>query len=439
MVKSVVIHIDNSYSRITGLTPEQFKKLRAALSYQDNPKAVFYSGKRFPTTKYLIDSKGNFPTGLLNRVELFLKKDEIRFIHNDLIPAALVNKVNHCFTNTMLPYRAQLTAASKIDIFDRGILAMPTGTGKSLVIALIAARLNVRTLIVVPNLEIKKQLIETFSALFGDMSNITIENIDSNVLMTAIDYDCLIIDEAHHVAAKTYYKLNKTAWRGIRYRYMLTATPFRNNPEEQLLFEGIAGKIIYKLSYREAIREGYIVPVEAYYIELPKKKTNAYTWSEVYSELVVNNSDRNMAIANLLLKLSIEKKSTLCLVKEINHGNELKEYSGALFTNGQSSETREYITKFNKGKIKILIGTNGILGEGVDTKPCEYVIIAGLGKAKSAFMQQVGRALRCYPGKKSAKVIIIKDKSHKFTLTHFREQCKIFRDEYNVEPQKLEI
>lgn len=432
-----LLELGNSYSNIKGLTTSQFKDLRKLLSYRDNPQAIFYSKRPFPTVKYLIDSKGNYPTGLQPRVERFLNSNLIKFS----VKAVKANckKVDHKFKNiSFTPYLAQETAVSKVDIYHRGIIAMPTGTGKSLVIALIVARLNVKTLIVVPNLEIKKQLIESFKALFGDMSNISIENIDSNALKTAKGYDCLIIDEAHHVAAKTYYKLNKSVWSGVYYRYMLTATPFRNNPEEELLFEGIAGKIIYKLSYREAISKGYIVPVEAYYIELPKQKTDAYTWAQVYSELVVNNHTRNHCIRELLCNLIESEQSTLCLIKEIAHGMKLS-IPSTPFANGQDAASRVYINKFNSKQLLSLIATAGLLGEGVDTKPCEYVIIAGLGKAKSAFMQQVGRAVRTYPGKESAKVILFKDKSHKFTLAHFKEQCKILKEEYGIEPIKLEL
>src|SRR6185295_4275346 len=109
------------------------------------------------------------------------------------------------------------------------------------------------------------------------------------------------------------------------------------------------------------------------------------------------------------------------------------------FANGQDDTTRHYIKKFNNRELLSLVGTTGILGEGVDTKPCEYVIIAGLGKAKSAFMQQVGQAIRTYPGKETAKIILIKDKSHKFLLRHFNTQVRILKEEYGVTPMKLEL
>lgn len=432
------ITIDNSFSQITGLDIPTFNRLRKLLSYDMDSSAKYFSANSFSTMRYLIDNKGNFPTGLLTTIEDFLTADKVVYFAKDLRKKPAVVPAN---TDPMplTPYSSQSFACLRAIRANRGTISMPTGTGKSLVIALIAKQLNLATLIVVPNLEIKKQLQESLSALLPS-ADITIENIDSSALQTTKKkFDVLMIDEAHHVAAKTYQKLNKGQWNGIYYRFFLTATPFRNNNEEELLLKSIAGEVVYRLTYRDAIAKGYIVPVEAYYLEMPKVKTDAHTWAEVYSELVVNNQARNEAIALLLLRLNKEGKSTLCLVKEIKHGTILSEMTNIPFANGQDEDTRVEITRFNKGKIKSLIGTSGILGEGVDTKPCEFVIIAGLGKAKSAFMQQVGRAVRTYPGKESAKVILIKDSSHKFTKAHFKSQCDVLLDEYKVIVDKIEL
>lgn len=435
----VIIEIDNSYSKVKNLTSVPFNALRKELSYSIDKQAAYFSNNHFNTTRYCIDKYGVFATGLLNRVIRYLDDNSIPFEVDDKRDLSKPVMSQHKLNLQHLPHEWQVTAAKYALDYGRAIISAPTGSGKSLTMALIIAQTGVAALVVVPSLQIKQQLTDAFKSIFKDMSNITIENIDSSALKKTKHYDLLIIDEAHHVAAKTYQKLNKTAWKGIRWRVFLTATPFRNNTEETLLFEGIAGSNVYKLSYKEAVSEGYICPIEAYYIEIPKTKTEGYTWAQVYSELVVNNIPRNGILTELMLKLSLSNKSTLCLVKEIAHGEKLSAHTGILFANGQDDDTRRFIELFNAGDIKSLIGTTGIVGEGVDTKPCEYVIICGLGKAKSAFMQAVGRCLRMYPGKASGKVIIISDRSHKFTKSHFKAQCQILLDEYGVIPLKLDI
>jgi len=427
----IKIAVGNSYSKITGLSPKQDKELREALSYTVGKDSQYYGGFG-PKKKSLLSKKGEFPTGLLLRVWTLFPGVIIQYTR--IAPSADI-RMGRMYKKE--PYPDQLKAVNNALSEHRGIISMPTGTGKSLVIALIALRLNVKTLVVVPSLEIRQQLAMSLLEVLGANHKVTVRNIDSPDLKTMTDFDCLIIDEAHHVAARTYQKLNKTAWTGIYYRFMLTATPFRNDSEETLLFEGIAGQVIFELSYKDAVKRGYIVPVEAYYLEIPKTKgIDAVTWHQVYKELVVNNAGRNSMIRNLLFSLALDRKSTLCLVKEVAHGNNLKPIS---FVSGADDESRQLIEKFNTGEVKVLIGTEGIIGEGVDTRACEFVILAGLGKAKSRILQAVGRAVRKYPGKESAKVILIKDRSHRFCLKHFNEECRVIKEYYGVTPIKLEI
>lgn len=434
------ISIGNSYSRVTGLTVKQEKELREILSYTVGGRNAYFS-KYGPRRQSLLAKRGEFPTGLLDRVYDYLVEFSVSHTSGRPRYPRASYASWHPLSLPIKPYDAQIHAINAVKQYHRGILSMPTGTGKSFVIAMIIDCLRVKTLVIVPTLEIKKQLTKTLSELFhySDKKHITIENIDSRNLKNAKNYDCLIIDEAHHSASKTYRKLNKTAWNNIYYRYFLSATAFRNDPEEQILFESIAGEIIYKLSYRDAIKDSYIVPVEAYYLECPKQETDAFTYAEVYSNLVVHNNPRNKIICNLLERLKNNSVYTLCLVKEVAHGKILSKLTGIPFVNGEDEASREYIRQFNEGKIRSLIGTEGIIGEGIDTKPCEYVVIAGLGKAKSSFMQKCGRGVRKYPGKESCKVILFRDKSHKFLTRHFNEQRKILIDEYGVKPVKLEI
>jgi superfamily II DNA or RNA helicase len=131
--------------------------------------------------------------------------------------------------------------------------------------------------------------------------------------------------------------------------------------------------------------------------------------------------------------------STLCLVTEVAHGNKLAALTGLPFVNGADNDSRDYIDLFNRGEIPSIIATTGVMGEGVDSKAAEYVIIAGMGKAKSRFQQQVGRVLRRYKNKETGKVIIIRNPSHKYLLRHFNAQVKTLLDEYGVKPVKLNI
>lgn len=433
----IEIKVGNSYSQITGMSAQFEKELKQALSYELGADSIYFGG--FKRRNSLLGKRGNFPTGLLHRVTALCSQ---RHGPNFGTYTAQIGPRHGSYVSLLkpgiVPWEDQALAVQAALQHDRGIISMPTGTGKSLVAAMLCAQFGVRTLIVVPSLEIKTQLTADLDTYLTNTEFIRVENIDSTALESLTDFDMLIIDEAHHVAARTYQRLNRKQWKGIYYRFFLTATPFRNQTDETLLFEAIAGEVIYKLSYKEAIRKGYIVPVEAYYIEIPKQLTEGFMWREVYSDLVVNNAVAHQKLVDVLTGLHASGKSTLCLVKEVKHGQILADLSDLAYVHG-SSDDRSSIRSFNQRVHKVLIGTTGVLGEGVDTKPCEYVIIAGMGKAKSAFMQNVGRAVRKFGDKVSAKVILIRYKGHKFCTRHFKAQCVILQEEYGVTPIKLEV
>jgi superfamily II DNA or RNA helicase len=338
------------------------------------------------------------------------------------------------------PRKYQLDAADHAAVKDRAGISMCTGSGKSFTMAMLIHKLQMRTLCIVPNLELKRQLQATFLELFGSLDNICVENIASPRLKHETDYEVLILDECHHAASASYRILNRTAWKNIYHRYFFTGTYFRSQESETLLFEGIAGPCCYKFTYQEAVAAKAIVPVEAYYIEIPKVKPkgNIDSWPAMYSELVVNNAARNTLLQRLMYKLHVADKSTITIVKELEHGYALSGDGAFPFANGVDGST-DLIASFNSGETKTLIGTTGVVGEGVDTKPAEFIIIAGLGKSKNSIMQWVGRGLRTYPGKESAKVVLILDKSHKWCRAHYREQAKVLLEEYGVTPVKLDI
>lgn len=424
--------LGNSLSKLDGLSIEQHRSLKKVLSYKvaGSQYTVDHTGGM----RYLLAKDGTFASGLLKRVIGWLNSSKLRpqLEDNRKAPRGQPGLYKPKFE--FIPYKEQLTAVSSAVKHHRGSLVMPTGSGKSITMALLVNALQLRTLIVVPNLGLKRQLTESFTKIFGKvgMRNITILNIDSSALEDATDYDCLIIDEAHHSAALTYRKLNKKAWGGIYYRFCFTATPFRGQEEEQILMETITGEVVYKLSYEEAVAAGMICPIEAYYLEVPKVGVKGNTWPTVYKELVVNHKHRNEMIQTLLDCL--KGLSVLCLVKEVAHGHEFN----APFAHGENPDTHFLIDTFCKGS-RSLVATTGVCGEGVDTKPCEYVILAGLGKSRPALMQAFGRVLRTYPGKVTGKVILFKDTSHKFTLSHFKAQVKVLKEEYGVIPTRLEL
>lgn len=431
------IIIENSFSRIEGYNNKQFQQLRTLLSYRVSDSEAFYGNYKSPL-RYLIDKKGEFMTGLFPRVMAHLAEKNTPFSVLDKrikpTPIPGLFKLSSAFVSRDY----QDKAVTRLMGYIRGGAEMVTGSGKSITQALLIAARQLRTLCIVPNLTLRDQLRETFLQAFGSLDNIDVENIDSPKLKSPGNYGQLLLDETHHAAATTYRTLNKSCWQNIYHRYFFSGTFFRSADEESLLLEGIAGTPCFKFGYPEAVKAGAITPIEAYYYTVPKQEMrgNESSYQAVYSELVVNNEPKNLLIASLLGRAHKSGVSSLCLVKEIRHGEILAELTGFPFANGRDG-SKDLIRTFNSGEVKTLIATTGVCAEGVDTKLAEYLFLAAGGKAKVQFMQMVGRVLRPAGGKASGKVVLFKDTSHKYLSKHFNQCVKYLMDEYAVKPTQL--
>lgn len=485
--------INNSVSQIVGLTPEQFSGLKDELSSEEVDFGYFSLTPRFlnrlrerkgvvtykdakgiprpvlnkqfrpfkraqdvrdavsrrqkafikgyvakKTT--LISKKGEFPSGLLTMAQTWLKENCISVKVEDMRerpePTPGMFRLN---LGDLKPYPEQLAAVEAAVKIGRGTIQACTGFGKSLVLAVLVNRLQLRTLILVPNLNLKSQLRETFTKMFGGLENVTIENYDSPVIQKDGAYDLLVIDEGHHSACRTIQKLNKRLWNDIYHRFFLSATPYRSREAENIILQSVTGDMIYSVPYAKARDKGYVVPVEAYFYTLPKTKNPGTSWPEVYKRCVVENEYRNKLIAFLMKNLHEHKQSTLTLVKELAHGETLSGLTGAGFANGESDETPTLMNWFANGDLKSLIATTGVAGEGSDLRACSWVIIAGLGKSRNAFAQQVGRCVRRFPGKEWGRVILFRDQSSKWLEDHFQSECRHLKEEFGVVAEELEL
>lgn len=433
-----ILKLGNSYSQLEGLTVEQYRRLKTAMSYTVDSGP----GTR-PRTVSLLSKKLEFPTGLEYLVDF-----PVEVVDTRARPTALPDAPQSLFIpgRAPTPYSAQKAAVEAVIASDgRGIVVAPTGTGKSLKIALTIDAFKVKTLVVVPRVGLKNQLTRSLIHWFGKTNFdqfVQVANIDSlDPGKQLTGFGMIIVDELHHVAAKTYRDLNRKAWNDVYHRVGFTATAFRSDENERLLFESFLSKEVYRIPYSTAVKQQYIVPLECYYLEIPKTPLvgNKAHYGSMYSQCIVDYDHRNTMVAVALARLHGQKKVTLCLVKEIRHGEILSSKTGFPFANGKDGMSEQLIKAFNEGSINTLIATCGVCGEGTDTVRAEWVIVAGAGKAKTQLMQMLGRVFRNYPGKKSGKALLLFDKSHEWFRKHFREQFKILKEEYGIEPSQITL
>jgi len=432
----ITLKIDNSTSTFQGLSVAEAKQLKSLMSY--------YVSAMSPIKASLFDvRKHAFPTGLLYIVAEWARGKKLKV--QDLRVRPKPSLSLSWQTSLPPPYPEQTLGAEAAYKRGQGVIVAPTGFGKSRLILEILHRLQVPTLIVVPKVGLREQLSATIEEAFGKNHKIQVKNIDALDPKTHVaNYDCVIVDEYHHEAAKTYRALNKKCWNKVFYRFGLTATNFRADPQERLLLESMLSDIIFQVSDADAVKKGYICPIEAYYIDLPPVPCDPNTYAQGYSELVLHREDRNHHIAELCVNFLMAQRSALFLVKQVDHGERLQqlilEKHGihVPFAHGKNEETPALIEAFSKGEIPVLIATS-VVGEGTDTRAAEWVVLAGgIGTSPGQLMQWWGRTRRKYPGKDSGKVLAFRDPSHKWFRKQFNIFKKTLKEQHGVLPVKID-
>ena len=314
-----------------------------------------------------------------------------------------------------------------------GIIVLPTGAGKSLVIANIAYRLDAPVLIFQPSKEILEQNYEKlcsygvmdvgiFSASFGrkEVRKITFATIGS--VKSHKDYFRLfryvIIDECHGVNAEA--GMYKDFIETIQCKVLgLTATPYRlyssrfygsmlrfitrTNPR-------IFNEMLYAVQVRTLLNRGYLAPMNYYQLNIvdtSRLKVNStgadFTDASVrryYREIKFNDS-----LENIIRRLLVAGRSSILVftrfIDEANHIARTFSDCAAVVSSDTSKTDRENILRLFKNKqIKVLANV-GVLTTGFDFPELATVVLARPTMSLALYYQMCGRAIRPFPGKVS--------------------------------------
>lgn len=314
-----------------------------------------------------------------------------------------------------------------------GIIVLPTGAGKSLVIANIAYRLDAPVLIFQPSKEILEQNYEKlcsygvmdvgiFSASFGrkEVRKITFATIGS--VKSHKDYFRLfryvIIDECHGVNAEA--GMYKDFIETIQCKVLgLTATPYRlyssrfygsmlrfitrTNPR-------IFNEMLYAVQVRTLLNRGYLAPMNYYQLNIvdtSRLKVNStgadFTDASVrryYREIKFNDS-----LENIIRRLLVAGRSSILVftrfIDEANHIARTFSDCAAVVSSDTSKTDRENILRLFKNKQIKVVANVGVLTTGFDFPELTTVVLARPTMSLALYYQMCGRAIRPFPGKVS--------------------------------------
>lgn len=308
-------------------------------------------------------------------------------------------------------------------------VVMPTGTGKTdTIFALLLAGRFPRTLIIVPSDALREQTAEKIVQLSNlrrmqavptamlapkvkkVRSGLTLEEIeklaDANVIIatpqalqnfdeaeiTALSTLCshLIIDEAHHVAAKT--------WKRVRSSFdgkpsiQFTATPFREDGAS------LDGSIIYNYSLKDAQQDKYFQEIEFHPIREYQPSLADEAIAKKAVELLKNDLSAGLNHLMLVRARSKEKAEALFEIYKKH-----TDFSPILIHSGVPD--RASVLERIKNKEHRIIVCVDMLGEGFDLPELKIAAIHDQHRSPAITLQFIGRLTRVSTDLGSAKFI----------------------------------
>lgn len=330
---------------------------------------------------------------------------------------------------------------------DRALLISATGTGKTYASAFAMRELGFkRVLFLVHRGQLARQTKKSYEKVFAksvsmglvgagyheydaDYVFATVQtlNRDEHLLQYDKDaFDCIVLDEAHHVTADTYQKIMKhfspKLWLGM------TATPDKrdDNVAGRNVYELFNYQIAYEIRLQQAMEENLLCPFHYYGITdlsiVGDDKDN-----RDFSMLTSDERVKHIIQQANYYGYSGEKVKGLIFCSSIKETQELSykfnnivnpdtgEYFRTIALNGDANEQErqdaferlamnESEANVHKQPLDYIFSVE-ILNEGVDIVEVNQVIMLRPTQSPIVFIQQLGRGLRKADGKEYVVIL----------------------------------
>jgi superfamily II DNA or RNA helicase len=253
--------------------------------------------------------------------------------------------------------------------------------------------------------------------LLGNIEVAMISQLEASLASTQ-KIKLVVIDEAHHSAAPSYAAAFNYPEIGI---LGLTATPSRHDGA-LLPFE----RESYSIGFPDLVKQGIVLRPKEFTIDGGEYREIESLSEGSSAQLnILNNEQRNDAIANVILQGKDEFNKIVIFVGTTSHTKALAEhlisfglkkyYDSITWITGEGNSLgipRDAFIEREKRLTKSIIVNVDVLTEGYDDPSIDTVVMARPTRSKLVYMQAMGRCIRHDPDNpaKVAKLIQVHDR-----------------------------
>ena len=330
---------------------------------------------------------------------------------------------------------------------DPAVIVLPTGAGKSLVIAELARIAKQKILVLAHVKELVEQNAQKYKSfnleasifsaglkeksLSHQVTFASVQSLSRNLDKLNEHYSLLIIDECHRVNGdkKSQYGkvINALKEHNSKLKVLgLTATPFRlgmgwiyhhhyhgfvrGNSESPFK------SCIFELPLRYMIKNNYLTPpneIDAAISHYDFSALSANAFGQYSSEdmnaLLKSSTRATKAILEQVLEYSETREGVMVFAATVMHAREILSYlpeaQSALITGDTPNNERDkIINQFKAKQLKYLVNIS-VLTTGFDAPHVDFIAILRPTESVSLYQQIVGRGLRLSESKKDCLVI----------------------------------
>jgi superfamily II DNA or RNA helicase len=344
----------------------------------------------------------------------------------------ILPQVDFQFHGQLRPFQEE--AVKRMLSMEMGTLTAPTGSGKTVIALYMISRRKQPALIVTHT----KELLEQWTNRINQFLGVPLDEIGRigdgeqtvgkkiTVALVQTLYKCtssifpyigyLIVDECHRTPSRTFTEAVSAF--DCKFITGLSATPWRRDRLSKLIFWYV-GNVIHEVNKENLIETGDVLPAEVIFREthfLPNADPIT-EYPTMLSELTENRSRNDLVVQDVGREAANGRG--ICLVLsdrkshcEIIHSLLLRKgiESDVLTGDLSDKKRKETVEALNAGRIKVLIATGQLIGEGFDCKELSTLFLTTPIRFDGRLIQYLGRVLRPAPGKKKARIYDYVDK-----------------------------
>ncbi|MDE0037355.1 MAG: DEAD/DEAH box helicase family protein [Gammaproteobacteria bacterium] len=448
---------DRVYIAKAGLPPGLIARLMRLGAFQ-NPEFYRAQAMRLPTydkprivdcvedgSKYL-----GLPRGCLEATEEMLHELGIETSTED--QRCLGKAIAATFRGDLRP--DQDTAARSLAAHDTGVLAAATAFGKTVVAAWLIARRGVNTLVVVHREQLLEQWIDRLSefldigeARFGRFSGrkkelngaVDVASMQSLVRKGHVDdrvadYGFVIVDECHHVPARSFELVTSRA--KAKYVTGLTATVTRKDGHHPIMFLH-CGPIRHRAErpvqhVGGSFSRRVIVRPTGFRASGDPEPDLRVEFQRLCGQLIADPG-RNSAICREVADSIRDGRSPLVLTERIDHLDDLAgRFADAALdvVSLRGGMTRKALTselaRITRDQSQVVLATGRFVGEGFDQPHLDTLFLTMPISWRGTVTQYVGRLHRLHEGKREVRVYDYVDLDAPMLARMFDRRCRAY-------------